>query len=451
VNARARLSAFLLDAYFFVRRLPVRRLLNAYTESQWWPAERHHDQAGVRLRRVIAAAARNPFYEQRFRDHGVGPQDLRNVTDLSRFPVLEKADLHALRASLPSGIRGEVRKTAGTSGFPVEVVASSSAQAASLAARYRCYAWYGLAPGEREARFWGRPIERLTPVSQLRRWILNRELFDYRHVSAQTAAESHARLVQRRVSYAYGYASLLMRLCRQVERQGLAAPQFLRAVVSTAETASAADREWMAGVLGCPVVDEYGCSETDIISFSCPAGGRHLMAENVYVEEAPQRDAEGLSELIVTDLHNETMPLIRYRLGDAVSLKQGTCECGRGLPLLSEVRGRTQDRYVRTPTGDVVHSNHFSSFIQQKQAAGYPIRQFQVVQTALDEVEVRLVMDQVKDRGAEVAARLVELTERYYGPGVHCRVHWVEEIVPEPGQKYDYFVSRLDREADWRA
>ena len=206
MNSGSLIAKTLLPAYFRLKGLPVVRLLKEYEQSQWWPRDRLQEQALERLGRVLRAAQqRSPFYAERFRAQGSAPEDIRDLDDLAQLPVLEKQDLAALHKSVRrSGPQFE-RRTAGTSGLPSVVLASCQAQAAALAARYRCYGWYGLKLGDREARFWGRPIQRATVASELKRAVLNRVGFDYRHIGAEAAADTYRRLVDKNVTYAYGY------------------------------------------------------------------------------------------------------------------------------------------------------------------------------------------------------------------------------------------------------
>ncbi|NTV03744.1 phenylacetate--CoA ligase family protein, partial [bacterium] len=319
------------------------------------------------------------------------------------------------------------------------------AQAASFAARYRCYEWYGVRPGDREARFWGRPLQPDTAASALRRFALNRLVFDYRHVTPQEAARTRDRAAAGGVDYAYGYSSLLMRLARALEAAGEPPLPGLKLVVTTAEASTRAERDWLSRVMGGPVADEYGCSESDIIAFTCPAGRRHIMAENVIVETLPVDGQPALRQVVITDLNNTLMPLLRYRIGDLAQLSDESCPCGRTLPLLSAVDGRSQRQYIRTPGGGLVHANPFPYFLEERQQAGVPIRQFQVIQHAVADLEVRLVLDAADDGGfADLNRRMEEMVRTYYGPEMRCRVQRVAEIVPEPGRKFEYFISRLE-------
>ena len=110
------------------------------------------------------------------------------------------------------------------------------------------------------------------------------------------------------------------------------------------------DRALLEEVFGCPVFNRYGCREVSVMASECPAHcGLHVMAEGLYLEiETPNGPAAPgeMGAILVTDLLNGAMPLIRYRIGDLAAWAEGPCPCGRGLPRLRSVAGRVTDFLV---------------------------------------------------------------------------------------------------------
>ncbi len=105
-------------------------------------------------------------------------------------------------------------------------------------------------------------------------------------------------------------------------------------------------------VFGCRVFNRYGCREVSVIASECAEhAGMHVMAEGLYVEvvrgDRPAQPGE-LGAVLVTDLLNLAMPLVRYRIGDMAAVEDGGCACGRGLPRLRTVEGRVTDFLVGT-------------------------------------------------------------------------------------------------------
>jgi phenylacetate-CoA ligase len=189
-------------------------------------------------------------------------------------------------------------------------------------------------------------------------------------------------------------------------------------------------RRAIEAAFGVPVTDRYGCEEVSLIASQCEQhGGLHVAAEGVFTEVA----AGG--HLLVTDLTNLAMPLIRYRVGDVVSAGD-PCPCGRGLPTLGGVMGRDAD-YVLTPDGGLVSGISLTeNFALHIPGAA----QVQVVQESLSRLVIRLVPgDGFSDTSRQKVAELVRDT---FGPAVRHDLLLVDAIPQEASGKYRFCVSR---------
>jgi phenylacetate-CoA ligase len=139
---------------------------------------------------------------------------------------------------------------------------------------------------------------------------------------------------------------------------------------------------------------------------------------------------------VTTDLSNFGMPFMRYLNGDLATPMQGTCACGRGLPRLRRVDGRTLDA-IRTPAGGIVPGEFFPHML--KDVAG--LRRFQVIQRSLESVDITLVCGE-EFTGDELdyirseAARVID-------PSAEVRVHFADSIASSPSGKFRVTVSEL--------
>jgi phenylacetate-CoA ligase len=135
------------------------------------------------------------------------------------------------------------------------------------------------------------------------------------------------------------------------------------------------------GVFGCAVAEMYGSHECSLIATECPAGSLHVAEECVLVEVVDE-DGRALApgepgEVLVTLLHNDEMPLLRYRLGDGASLPSQACGCGRTLGCLDVRVGRLEEM-VRAPDGSLVHPRFLRSVYER--CFGATLRAFHTVQ-----------------------------------------------------------------------
>src|SRR5690606_21233357 len=125
-------------------------------------------------------------------------------------------------------------------------------------------------------------------------------------------------------------------------------------ILTAAEALHPPERQLIEQAFNCPVYNTYGCREVMLIAAECEhRTGLHLNADHLKVEFGASLDptlGNGPSELLITDLHNYGMPLLRYANGDLGTALHGSCGCGRGLPRLASVDGRKLDA-LRTPDG----------------------------------------------------------------------------------------------------
>src|SRR5690606_14535407 len=113
------------------------------------------------------------------------------------------------------------------------------------------------------------------------------------------------------------------------------------------------DREALMEWFKAPVAMRYGTREVGSVSMECEQLNYHQSIENVYLEvlrDDGKIAAEGTGRLLITTLQNRLMPLVRYDVGDIVTLKNGECGCGRTLPLMGEIHGRTYE-FITRPDG----------------------------------------------------------------------------------------------------
>jgi phenylacetate-CoA ligase len=155
---------------------------------------------------------------------------------------------------------------------------------------------------------------------------------------------------------------------------------------------------------GCKAYNTYGCREFMLIASECEAqDGLHTSADHLVVEvveRQPATDGSEVGQLAITDLHNFGMPFVRYLNGDTAVPATGPCPCGRGLPRLARVVGRTLDA-LRTADGRVV-PGEFMPFVFNDTPG---VLGFRVHQRAVDRLDISLVVDAAWGEASERRAR----------------------------------------------
>lgn len=431
----------------WLRGEPVFSLLRRYEASQWASAAEVSAQQAEQLTEILRfATTRSAFYRERAQEAGLDSARI-DAADLDRLPTLTKTQLvdHADALSVPR-LPGTYswKTTGGSTGVPVRLRKNRYATAAEQAASWRSYGWYGVRPGDRQARFWGTP---LTGKARTRAraidWVLNRDRFSAFAFKREDLASYFEILRRNPPVWAYGYVSMLVEFASYCDQENLPLADLgIRAVVTTSEALSPDDRALIGRVFGAPVYNEYGCGEVGAILYECEQGTLHLMAENLVMEfvPAPTEDQPDAQRILLTDLHNRAMPLIRYDVADRV-VPAPDCACGRGLPGFREIFGRAYD-FVEASDGTRYHGEFFLYHLEQARDEGVPILQAQFVQSPShrDQIALRIVPD-VGYR-AEHGRTLASEIHAASGQRFEVEVEVVERLDRERSGKIRLIVAR---------
>jgi len=405
------------------------RFLEEYRKTQWKTRAAWDLYREERLDNIQRYAARViPYYRNRV---GSG---FRDFPVIGRKTLKEKGPMF-VNPNIRKGI--SIKKTSGSTGEPVIVRRDAEGLAREQAVTWRGYEWAGLLPGARQARFWGVSLEwKARLAMQCKDLLLNRKRFSVFNYSEPMLEAYASRIEKFRPTYIYGYASALndFALYLRVRKRPLCVPN-LRAVVATSEVLTEDLRNGIESGFGVPVFNEYGCSELGTIAHQCPFGNLHINSETLHLEVL-QEDGricdEGQGRILVTEFHNLVQPLIRYDLGDLAVLERGECVCGRTMPIIREIQGKSYD-IIFGPAGRKYFPEFFSYIFKDIQSHKDRIRQFQVIQTDRD-----LAVNMVKgdDFGDDVEKIFHERVRREFGDFFNCTFHYMHQIPKENSGKF---------------
>lgn len=371
---------------------PVGRVVRDLEWSQGWSRE---NLLKLQWQRQLALLRHCwdtvPWYRERWQSLGLDPGSFQ-AADWQRLPPLEKTDIQQHASAMRSGKAPAALEaaTSGSEGKPVSVLRSHLSWAHAHANVIRGWHWHGIEVGDRYAYFWGVPVDAADRETARRKdWFFNRERCSAFAVDAESARRFYETLVRRPARWAFGYPSALTRFAEDVAELKLDARHLgWKAVVTTAEMLNEHQREIIGATFGCPVVDSYGCAEAGVAGFECEHGTMHVPVESVVVETIPAED--GQSQILLTDLHNFSQPLIRYRVGDLVEPAADTpCACERSLPALGRIQGRAGDT-IHLADGRRMNANK-PSYIFKKHGRERRVSEYQFVQFDDGRIELRIV------------------------------------------------------------
>lgn len=433
----------------WIRGEPLRRCLAELEQTQWAPADTLRQIQEDKLNRLIDVAARDVPYYRSTIDRQRHPRRL-TLEDLRGLPLLTKEQLRthgaALRAPAPG--RASMKTTGGSTGQAVTILKSRQATGYELAAMWRGWRWAGIEIGDRQARFWGVPMSRQARWrSRLIDLVSHRKRFSAFGMTESDMVATTQHLNRFRPDFVYGYVSILHEYAGFLLRSGLRTFR-PKAVVATSEVLTPTHRATIAEAFGCPVVEEYGCGELGNLAHECEQHQLHLSSENLIVEVLdpqgnPTTNATG--EIVVTELNNLAMPLIRYRLRDFGVLSAHTCACGRTLPVLADVVGRAYD-LVYNRAGKVFHGEFFMYIFEEAKQRGFGIDAFQVIQKDLDHFVIRIKAGPADTSAAEEFIRRRILAG--YGAEADVAFERVEKIEREASGKLRLIIGAGAERAD---
>lgn len=424
------------------RSVALRRALEA---SQWWTPAQLEALQLQNLQTLLGRVAREvPYWRDWFARERVSVEDIRSLADLARLPLLTKADIRAHTEALKNEHATRLMRfnTGGSSGEPL-IFYLDERVSHDVAAKWRATRWWGVDIGDAEIVVWGSPIElgAQDRLRQLRDALLRTELLPAFEMNEDKLDGFVAAIRRRRPKMLFGYPSSLSLIARHAEQRGQTMSDLgIRVAFVTSERLYDEQRELIARVFGCPVANGYGGRDAGFIAHECPAGSLHVTAEDLIVElldPQGQPVAAGQpGEIVVTHFGTADFPFIRYRTGDVAVASGKACACGRGLPVLDEIQGRSTD-FVVAADGTVMHGLALIYILRDLPGVGA----FKVIQESLSHTRVLVVA--ASGLPSDATARIVAGFRRRLGAEVTVTVDFVASIPAEKSGKFRYIVSHV--------
>ena len=373
-------------------------LLQQLDATQWWSPEQLAEAQRRQLRALLEYThTRSPHLAERLRTAGLTIADLIEPAGLAALPPLKRADIQAeaqrMTCSEVPAAHHPISdaSSSGSTGEPVTVKRSAVNHLFWLAFTLREHLW-------QQRDFSGRLAAiraRLTPDAAAAHpdWgVPVKLLFDsgpgYSLPINRSVREQLDWLLEIDPHYLITYPNNLAALFDEIETRGALLPS-LRQIRTVGETLPDTLRTRARNLLRADIADTYSSQELGIIAIQCPASGLyHVMAEG-YIVEVLKENGEPcppgeIGRLVVTDLHNFAMPLLRYDTTDYAEVAPA-CTCGRALPTLRRIVGRERNmvRINGARHWPLYGFDHFLEIIPA-------IRQYQLVQDGENSIEVKL-------------------------------------------------------------
>ncbi|MDR1483873.1 MAG: hypothetical protein LBT09_03520 [Planctomycetaceae bacterium] len=392
------------------------------------------------------------FWRERFDLINLKPSDIRGLDDLRKLPVLTKTDLRTRLDDMVSSLYSDRSKlclatTSGSTGVAVNVYVDDACTQFKRGAVLRSDEWTGWRLGERIAAIWGNPKVRKDFCGVIRNLFLERYyvFLDTLKMDEQSMNKFTEQLLRYPPGMLFGHAHSLYLYAQYLRVRHPEVRIRPHGILATCMVLHGFERELISDVFGCRVTNRYGCEEVSLIASDCECGnGLHVNSDALYVELLNKSgEPVGVGEaglVVVTDLCNRAMPMIRYVVGDTAVWAGQRCSCGRTLPLLERIEGRVAD-YVVTGKGEYISgislTENFACMVNG-------IAQLQIVQEDIDKFTFNIV--KAPDFGETTINQIKKLVIERFGDNATFDCVYMDKIPMEESGKYRFCISKVKKE-----
>ncbi len=431
----------------FAVEIQALRFFYSLQKTQWWPIQRLKRLQEHKLRFILKHAYQNvPYYRRLLHTKKLKPQDFKSVEDLAKLPILTKDDIRQHFSSLITCdfmmYWPIATATGGSTGEPLRFFIDLGSASAGGAVLRRGWSYAGYKFGDKTAVLAGLSLvsEREEAVKTAAKRIIKRMVnFPAINLSREILEVYTKRMIKFEPKFIRGYPSSIFFFADFLKEKeiDLIHP---RAVFTTAEMLLPHQRKLIQEVFQCNVFDGYGAFDGGTAAFECEEHCGHHMAVEKTVMEFVDEDGNPVGEgedgrIIATDLFNYAMPFIRYDTGDMGAYSSEECSCGRKLPLMKKILGRTTD-ILRFKTGAVLSGPSLTLIFKD-----FDIRQYQVVQTSDDSMVVKIIKG--KTYSGEDTEKICRILKGAVGGEVNVRFEFVNYIESTKSGKWKIVISRL--------
>lgn len=388
----------------------------------------------------------NDFYRNKFDDAGVSLSDINCLDDMRKLPILTKADIREQNLKIISrGFDIETllkMKTGGSTGRSLEIYLTEECSERRNACARRHDRWSGWDLGEPVAAVWGNPYIPSMLKGKLKEWMISPIIYlDTMCLNRETVEAFAEQWDKVKPTLLFGHAHSIFMLAQKVSELGIENIR-PRGIISSSMMLLAHERTVIEDVFKVRVTDRYGCEEVSLIASECEChNGMHLNIEHLFIEfikddGSPAGPGEP-GKIVVTDLYNHAMPLIRYQVEDIGIPTDRKCDCGRGLPLMEGVVGRVAD-FLRKRDGSQVAG---ISLIENTLTKYPGLDQLQIIQNRLDELIVNIVPG--KSFSSETVDSLCNYLHTVFDGNIKITINLLQNIEKEVSGKYRFSICRM--------
>ncbi|MFC1926563.1 phenylacetate--CoA ligase family protein [Chloroflexota bacterium] len=404
--------------------------------------QRYQDE---KLRQVLLHAYNNvPYYHRVLPEVGAIRNGNVDLEKFAKIPVLTKDIIREEGESLYSA---DYRKrksyhntSGGSTGEPVRFIQDNQYWQMNIANKLYFNILLGKDVGEKEINLWGseRDIFKntLSIKERVTNFLYNRTFLNAYRMDEDRLKGFVTTINRTKPVSMWVYVESIDLLAKFIEANGLKvySPE---CIITTAGTLFPEIRERVEAVFQCPVYNQYGSREVGPVAVEC----KHKQGLHCFPwSQKPELIGEGeFKDIIVTDLTNYSMPLIRYETGDiGEGVGSEICKCGRPTLTFKDIKGRITDLFV-DKKGTAIYGAYFRHALFEIDW----VKKYQIVQKDYDHILYRIVKSgDIREGDLE---KITDTVKTIMGGDCKVEFEFVDEIEPSKSGKYLYTISEINR------
>lgn len=393
-----------------------------------------------KLDKILKFASTNvPFYQKYKQENRLNDFNIVNKEDLISAESSNISVKHLLDYYNNKLVK---KNTSGSTGQCMEITWSHVDRKKSLLPLWILrYKYYGIKPDDPYCYFFS--FSQTGEIEKDKITIKSAMVFNKMNLNENRLLEICKEIISYHPIWLLLQPSIAVLLCDCIERNGLEKNINIKYVEFTGEMLRKDVRDRVQRVFGCEyIANQYGANEVNSIAYECNYGNMHCMEENVHVEIDNIND-KGIGNIIVTSLHNYSMPFIRYNIGDRGKLLHNKkCKCGNKSPILILENGREND-WIITENGEKYNVYSLTRIFDCINALYENcIHQYKVIQRDYTVFDVYIVADEEVDNTVIIDLFYKNIADKYL-KGCQFNITFHKNLFIDKNGKMRFFESRI--------
>jgi len=413
--------------------------------------KKYQDKA---LKKALKYAYKVPIYRKKYNEAGLDINDISGIDDLYKIPIMTKEELIK---GYPNGIipdnynknKAYEVGTSGSSGRPVTIYKDMMYIITEAISGIRIMKITDTNWRKTKITNIGDfTVPTTTDEEALKKALIGNlsTFFSLKNYQMLYTGEEIRSLLKKTEAFEpeliIGYTSVLMGLA-SLKNKGLGKKIKPKYIISSGEVLDSYTRKYIEEAFNARVLNVYATTEGGTIAIECLNGSLHINSDFVHLEVLDKKgqpvNKNKFGSVVITRLYPGGTPIIRYSGQDDIAiLDENPCDCSMNTPIIKSLQGRKKDAII-LPDGRVFPPATIPMPIAD--AAGkfntYQIKRFQFIQKNIDDIEIKVVIDEEqRDKGVKVEELLKEIKNNYkklVGEKVKIEVNEVKKVEKTEG------------------